>query len=161
LKAFLLVAMATAVTAIAPHTARAQVHSAEAVASAILHAHRAQDVTLMLPHMNETNQRFVRGYAEDPSQYGDLFRATRAEAGGQWDGLILPARYTIEPDGTQQAVIPFAYETRNGSVPLSGSGGGRYIAVVLTLDGPEDETWGFEDVNYIPPSQYQALLETR
>lgn len=138
--------------------AQAQEHSAEAVASAILHAHRAQDVTLLLPHMNETNQRFVRGYTEDPSQYGDVFRGTRAQAGVMWDGMILPARYTIEPDGTFQAVIPFAYETDAGSAALS-VGGGRYIAIVLTLDGPDDTTWGFEDVNYVSSGQYAELLE--
>ncbi|GAB5445961.1 hypothetical protein [Gymnodinialimonas sp.] len=149
---------ALAVLAATP-MAQAQDHSAEAVASAILHAHRAQDVTLMLPHMNETNQRFVQSYAEDPSQFGDVFEGNRAQAGVAWDGMILPARYTVEPDGTFQAVIPFAYETDAGFAPLS-AGGGRYIAVVLTLDGPDDTTWGFEDVNYVSSGQYGGLLDS-
>lgn len=137
----------------------AQQYSAEAVASAVLHAHRAQDITLLIPHMNETNQSFVQAYAEDPNQFGEMFRGTRAEAGVNWDGLILPARYTVEPDGTFQAVIPFAVETTSGYGALGAAGGGRYIAVVLTLDGPDDSTWGFEDVNFVPRSSYDRLLD--
>lgn len=148
-----------ALAVFAAQTATAQEQSAEAVASAVLHAHRAQDVTLMLPHMNETNQEFVQAYAEDPNQFGDVFRGTRGQAGVAWDGFILPARYTIEPDGTNQAVIPFAIETTSGSAPLGTPGGEGYIAVVLTLDGPGDSTWGFEDINFIDASQYEGLLE--
>lgn len=144
-----------------PAAAHAQDHSAEAVASAVLHAHLAQDITLMIPHMNETNQDFVVAYAEDPGRFGDLFAGSRAQAAVAWDGMILPARYTIEPDGTHQAVIPFAVVTANDVAPLGGPvvANAEYVAVVLTLDGPGDTTWGFEDLNYIDVSQYQSLLD--
>ncbi|OAN75473.1 hypothetical protein A8B78_15755 [Jannaschia sp. EhC01] len=151
--------MAALLIAPAAHAQQSPEHSAEAVASAVLHAYRAQDITQLMAHMNETNQSFVEAYAENPDQFEEMFTGTRSQAGVMWDGFIFPARYSVEPDGTWQAVIPFAVETTSGFAPLADVSAGRLIAVVLTLDSPEDTTWGFEDVNYIPRSTYTGLLD--
>lgn len=31
----------------------------------------------------------------------------------------------------------------------------------LTLDGPDDTSWGIDDLNFIEPGAYMALSETR
>ena len=152
--AFGFVTVATALPALA------QDQPADAVASAILHGYVAQDVAQIAPHSNETNQRFFEGLLANPADAGELFEGTRGEAGLGWDGLILPPRYRTDGD-RPEAIIPFAIEASSGPASLTSGAGGRYMAIVLTLDSPEDTTWGFEDINYIPRGRYDSYAANR
>jgi hypothetical protein len=136
----------------------AQEHSAEAVASAVLHGFLARDANVIGAHTNETNERLFAQIADGVRGATELWTGTRGEAGTTWDGLILPARFR----GTTTAIVPFAIEAEGGSVASLQSGAaGRYISVVLTLDGPDDTSWGFEDINFIPPHRYEGYSATR
>ncbi len=141
--------------------APAQTQSAEAVASAVLHGMRAQDASLIAPHSNATNADFFAEAAVNPETAEELWDGTRGEAGATWDGMILPARYRTSPDGLPVAIIPFAIETETGVAALNSGQPGRYISIVLTLDTPDDDTWGAEDINFIDPGDYAGYAETR
>ncbi|MEX3015222.1 hypothetical protein [Gymnodinialimonas hymeniacidonis] len=142
-------------------TANAQTQSAEAVASAILHGMRAQDASLIAPHSNATNAEFFAEAAVNPDTASELWDGTRGEAGAAWDGMILPARYRIGREDRPEAIIPFMIETETGVATLGSGQPGRYISLILTLDTPDDTTWGAEDINFIDPADYMAASESR
>lgn len=131
----------------------AQQYSAEAVAAAILTGYVAQDITVIAPHSNETNERFFAALLSGDESPSELFEGTRGEAGTTWDGMILPARY----NDRGHAIIPFAIEGNAGPAALGSGVAGRYMSIVLTLDAPDDTTWGFEDVNYIDRGAYDTM----
>ncbi|WP_224814969.1 hypothetical protein [Hasllibacter sp. MH4015] len=141
--------------------ADAQTHSAEAVASAVLEGMRSQDAGLIASHSNAANAAFFAEAAVDPDTASELFDGTRGEAGVTWDGMILPARYRTGSEGLPEAIIPFAIETETGVAALGSGQPGRYISLVLTLDTPEDTTWGAEDINFIDRADYLAASEAR
>lgn len=152
--------MKTLVTALAlfatSSAAHAQDHSAEAVASAILNGFLARDVAAIAPHSNDNNAEFFAELTSGAASVDDLFGGWRGAAGTSWNGMILPARYL---DG-DTAVIPFAIETETGSAPLGTGTPERVIAVVLTLDSPQDTSWGLEDFNAIGFESYMEMAST-
>ncbi|UWQ94067.1 hypothetical protein K3728_09935 [Rhodobacteraceae bacterium M385] len=137
--------------------ATAQDIGADRVASAILHGFVQQDVQAIAPFSNETNADFFNAIANGVESEAELFEGTRGAAGLGWDGMILPVRYNARG----QAIVPFAIEGANGPAALGSGVDGRYMAIVLTLDSPEDTSWGFEDINYIGRSDYAAMAQTR
>lgn len=139
-----------------PTNAQAQDHSAESVAAAILTGYVQRDAALIAPHSNLTNTSFFSRIVAGTEDTSRLFEGTRGEAGTNWDGMILPARYA-----DNFAYVAFAIEGPNGPAALGSGAPGRYMAIVLELDGPEDTTWGFEDINYIDRATYVARAESR
>lgn len=149
LTAFALFATVTAATA--------QDQTPGSVASAILNGYVHQDVTMIAPYSNETNANFFARLLAGDESPSELFDGTRGEAGTGWDGKSLPVRY----NDRGQAIVPFAIEGANGPAGLFSGADGRYMAIVLTLDGPQDTSWGFEDINYIARSDYAAMAASR
>lgn len=137
--------------------AQAQEIGADRVASAILNGYLQQDIAMIAPFSNETNADFFAAILAGSESASELFEGTRGEAGIGWDGLILPVRYNTRG----MAIVPFAIEGEAGPAGLSSGVEGRYMAIVLTLDSPEDTTWGFEDINYIRRGDYATMAETR
>lgn len=135
----------------------AQDIGADRVAAAILHGYVQQDVHAIAPFSNETNSDFFYALENGIESEAELFEGTRGAAGRGWDGMILPVRYNARG----QAIVPFAIEGANGPAALGSGVEGRYMAIVLTLDSPEDTSWGFEDINYIGRSDYAAMAQTR
>ena len=150
---YLIPAALTALSLASP--ALAQDHSAEAVTSAVLNGFLARDVAAIAPHSNETNADFFAAILAGTEDPNELWGGTRGEAATTWDGMILPARY--QPD---RAIVPFAIEGPNGPVPLGSGQPGRYMVLTLVLDGPNDTTWGVEDINYIDRADYAARAAT-
>ena len=148
--------IAAALMAAAP-MAQAQEYGADRVASAILNGYLQQDVTLIAPHSNETNADFFAALLSGSESPSELFEGTRGAAGTSWDGMILPVRY----NDRGRAIVPFAIEGQAGPAALGSGVDGRYMAIVLTLDAPDDTTWGFEDINYIGRADYAGMDETR
>ena len=132
---------------------QAQEHSAEAVAAAVLEGYRTQDATLIAPHSNATNAEFFANMMNGSEHPNQLWGGTRGAAGLGWDGMILPARLS----GRGQAIVPFAIEGADAPANLGSGVPGRYMAIVLTLDGSDDTTWGFEDINFIDPDAYATM----
>ncbi len=143
--------------ALSTATGSAQTHSAEAVASAILTAFQQRDVATIGAHSSAYNADFFASVISGEQDSASVFNGTEGRAAMAWDGLILPARY--RPDGN--AVIPFAREVGEGAVSLEVQLDARLIAVVLTLDGPDDTSWGIDDLNFIEVNDYMALSESR
>ncbi|MEX3015221.1 hypothetical protein [Gymnodinialimonas hymeniacidonis] len=135
--------------------AAAQAHPPEAVASAILTAFTNRDVAGIGAHANAFNADIFAAFASGEAPSDSVFNGLEGRAAVAWDGLILPARYTA--DGT--AVIPFAIEVGSAGQPLNSGADGRYIAVFLTLDGPEDQSWGIDDLNFVQRGAYLSYTE--
>ncbi|ABD55298.1 hypothetical protein [Jannaschia sp. CCS1] len=154
MKRMILAALAVLVAA---PMAEAQEYSAEAVAAAVLTGYRTQDATLIAPHSNATNAEFFANMMNGGEHPNQLWGGTRGAAGVGWDGMILPARI----NGRGDAVVPFAIEGAAGPAALGSGVAGRYMAIVLTLDGAQDTSWGFEDINYIDRTAYGAMAEGR
>lgn len=133
--------------------AHAQDHGPEAVASAILNAFVAHDVATIGAHSSAFNFARVQAGEVDGSS---VFNGLEGRAATQWDGLILPARYD---DG--YAIVPFAIEVGNDAHSLSTQSEGRLIAIILTLDGADDRTWGIDDLDVVQPEAYMAFSEAR
>ncbi|QXT38426.1 hypothetical protein [Gymnodinialimonas ceratoperidinii] len=148
----------TAVAVLAATTAgHAQTIGPERVAAAILTGFQFQDVDMIAPFANETNAAFFHGLQSGTEDPAELFDGDRGAAGIAWDGMILPVRY----NDRAQAVVPFAIEGEATAMPLGSGVEGRYISVVLSLDSPEDTSWGLVDFNYIDRAEYAAMAETR
>lgn len=149
--------LAAVVAVVATTAAQAQDHSPEAVAAAILTGFQTRDAAMIAPHSNETNEAFFADILSGTADANQLWEGDRGAAGIGWDGMILPVRYR----NRGRAIVPFAIEGANGPVPLGSGEAGRYISIVLSLDGDEDLTWGFEDINYIDRDTYEGYLATR
>lgn len=137
--------------------ASAQEIGADRVASAILNGYLQQDIAMIAPFSNETNVDFFAAILAGTESASELFEGTRGEAGIGWDGMILPVRYNSRGN----AIVPFAIEGEAGPTALGSGVDGRYMAIVLTLDAPDDTSWGFEDINYISRSDYATMAEAR
>ncbi len=148
--------LATAALAGVTQMASAQDYSAEAVASAILTGFLDQDAATIAPHSNAANTGFFAAILAGEEDASELFGGWRGAAGASWDGMILPARFEAT-----RAYVPFAIETPSGNAALTSGVPGRYIVVTLELDGPQDSTWGLEDINTIARQDYLARAETR
>jgi hypothetical protein len=152
-RAFLsVVALLAATTA-----GQAQDIGPERVAAAVLTGFQLQDVDMIAPFSNQTNAAFFEGLQSGTEDPAELFDNYRGAAGIAWDGMILPVRYNARA----QAVVPFAIDGASSAMPLGSGVPGDYIAVVLSLDGPEDTSWGLVDFNYIDRADYAAMAETR
>lgn len=151
------ISLAVLTTLAAAPMAQAQEFSADRVAASILTGYQTQDAVLIATHSNATNADFFAAVVAGTESPSELFEGTRGEAGINWDGLILPQRY----NDRGRAIVPFAIEGPAGPAALGSGVEGRYMAIVLTLDGAEDTTWGFEDINYIDRAAYAAMAETR
>lgn len=136
--------------------ATAQDYSAEEVAAAILTGFVERDVARIAQHSNAVNVDFFNGLASGEIPASELFDDPKGQAAIAWDGMILPARYA-----PNSAYVAFAIEGPNGPAALGSGQPGRYMALVLELDGPEDTTWGLEDVNYFERAEYIAHADTR
>ncbi len=145
--------------------ASAQEHSAEAVAAAILTGFTQTDITMFLPHLNAYNAANLNAEVAVTLSFDEIFNDERAAAAIAWDGMILPAHYDNSGVyfGSENpvALVPFAIETDTGGAPLGSGAQGRLIVVTLTLDSPEDTTWGWKDFIYMDLDQYMAFLEER
>lgn len=137
--------------------ASAQEYSPESVAAAVLTGFVQRDVAMIAGHSNGTNVGFFADIASGAEDVSELWDADRGNAGLQWDGMILPVRYNTRGN----AIVPFAIEGPAGPAALGSGVAGRYLSVVLTLDSPDDTSWGFEDINYIAPSDYAGMPTTR
>ncbi len=136
--------------------AHAQDHGPEAVASTILNAFVARDVATIGAHSSAFNEGFFARVQAGEVDGSSVFNGLEGRAATQWDGLILPARYD---DG--YAIVPFAIEVGDDAQSLSTQSQGRLIAIILTLDGPDDRTWGIDDLDVVQPEAYMAFSETR
>lgn len=136
--------------------ARAQDHSAEAVASAILHGFLQQDVGLIAPHSNAQNADFFAEVVAGTEDRAEVFGGAHGIAAAGWDGMILPARFE-----DARAFVPYAIEGQSGAAALGSGVAGRYMVITLELDGPQDTTWGVEDLNYMTRSDFSALAQAR
>lgn len=151
------VSLATLAVLVATPMAVAQEYSAGSVAAAVLTGFVQRDVAMIAGHSNETNAGFFADLASGAEDVSELWDADRGNAGMQWDGMILPVRY----NDRGHAIVPFAIEGATGPASLTTGVDGRYMSVVLTLDSPEDTTWGFEDINYIRPADYATMATSR
>ena len=140
-----------------PPAANAQTMGPTGVAAAILQAYTARDVAAIAAHTNETNADFFAALVTGQEDPAELFGGTRGAAGTGWNGKMLPARF----NGRGHAIVPFAIEAETGPTGLGSGAAGRYMAIVLTLDGPQDTSWGFEDINYIRRGDYAGMATTR
>ena len=147
---------AIALLTLAP-AAHAQQQGPGSIAAAVLNGYVRQDITLIAPFSNDTNARFFADLLAGRENPSALFDGTRGAAGTGWDGKTLPARY----DEQGHAIVPFAIEGPGGPVSLGSGVQGRYMAIVLTLDSPQDTSWGFEDINYIARADYAAMRPAR
>ncbi|WP_166486117.1 hypothetical protein [Jannaschia sp. CCS1] len=135
--------------------AHAQEHSPESVAAAILTGFVERDVARIAAHSSAFNAEFFAAVAAGEMSGASVFNGVEGRAATAWDGLILPVRYR---DG--DAIIPFAIEVDDVGQSLSSGADGRYIALILTLDGPEDQSWGIDDLNFVQRSAYATYSET-
>jgi len=138
-------------------SAQTQEHSPEAVAAAILTGFTSADFTVIWPHLNAYNIETMSPEIFEEHTFAEVFDAPRAHAAMAWDGMILPARF----DYLTSAFVPFAIETETGFAPLGSGEPGRLIVVTMTLDSPDDTTWGWEDFNYMDRDRYLGFPEQR
>ncbi len=134
----------------------AQDYSPEEVTAAVLTGFIQQDLGRIAQHSNIENQQVFNELVTGELSVSEFFEDAEAQAAMAWDGMILPARYA-----EMQAIVPFSIEANAGPAALGSGLGGRYIVITLELDGPDDATWGLEDINYLRRDQYNTMADTR